>query len=134
MVKEVSSLSNKRLKRKQNDYKVKFVSAETRDISGLTIRKDKTLYVLLLGGIIFMIGVAQGAYWNHRRIWIQKGTGNELLIAGHTNKNWFKLKQGTGSSERLCSIYLPIQIGKTRKLFWKIRKGTNHNGTCSVKR
>ena len=27
-----------------NDYKVKFVSAETRDISGLTIRKDKTLY------------------------------------------------------------------------------------------
>ena len=25
-----------------NDYKVNFVSAETRDISGLTIRKDKT--------------------------------------------------------------------------------------------
>ena len=63
-----------------NDYKVNFVSAETRDISGLTIRKDKTLYVLLLGGIIFMIGVAQGSYWNHRRIWIQKGTDNELVL------------------------------------------------------
>ena len=79
-----------------NDYKVKFVSAETRDISGLTIRKDKTLYVLLLGGIIFMIGVAQGAYWNHRRIWIQKGPDNGLVLAGHTNKNWFYLETGTG--------------------------------------
>lgn len=76
-----------------NDYKVNFVSAETRDISGLTIRKDKTLYILLLGGIIFMIGVTQGSYWNHRRIWIQKGSDKELLLAGHTNKNWFSLKK-----------------------------------------
>ncbi|MCM3711075.1 cytochrome c biogenesis protein ResB [Sporosarcina luteola] len=76
-----------------NDYEVKFVSAETRDITGLVVRKDKTLYLLLLGGIIFMIGVAQGSYWNHRRIWIQKGDGNELVLAGHTNKNWFSLKK-----------------------------------------
>ncbi|MCM3638219.1 cytochrome c biogenesis protein ResB [Sporosarcina luteola] len=76
-----------------NDYEVKFVSAETRDITGLVVRKDKTLYLLLLGGIIFMIGVAQGSYWNHRRIWIQKGEGNELVLAGHTNKNWFGLKK-----------------------------------------
>ncbi|ARK24121.1 cytochrome C biogenesis protein [Sporosarcina sp. P37] len=76
-----------------NDYKVNFVSAETRDITGLVVRKDKTLYILLLGGIIFMVGVAQGSYWNHRRIWIQKGEGNLLLVAGHTNKNWFGLKK-----------------------------------------
>ncbi len=81
------------LETEENDYKVKFVSAETRDISGLTVRKDKTLYLLLLGGIIFMIGVSQGSYWNHRRIWIQKGSGDELLVAGHTNKNWFSLKK-----------------------------------------
>jgi len=76
-----------------NDYKVNFLSAETRDMSGLTVRKDKTLYVLLLGGIIFMIGVTMGSYWNHRRMWIQKGEGNQLLIASHTNKNWFYLKK-----------------------------------------
>ncbi|HEX5564076.1 MAG TPA: cytochrome c biogenesis protein ResB, partial [Sporosarcina sp.] len=81
------------LETQENAYKVKFVSAETRDISGLTIRKDKTLYVLLLGGLIFMIGVIQGSYWNHRRIWIQKGEGDELLVAAHTNKNWFSLKK-----------------------------------------
>ncbi|WP_432359119.1 cytochrome c biogenesis protein ResB [Sporosarcina sp. UB5] len=77
----------------ENAYAVKFVSAETRDISGLTIRKDKSLYVLLLGGLIFMIGVIQGSYWNHRRIWVQKGEGDNLLIAAHTNKNWFSLKK-----------------------------------------
>ena len=61
------------LETEENDYKANFISAETRDISGLTIRKDRTLYMLLLGGIVFMIGVSQGSYWNHRRIWIQKG-------------------------------------------------------------
>lgn len=81
------------LETEENDYKVNFVSAETRHISGMTIRKDKTLYLLLIGGIIFMIGVTQGSYWNHRRIWVQKGEGNEMLIAGHTNKNWFSLKK-----------------------------------------
>ena len=77
----------------ENDYKANFLSAETRDISGLTIRKDRTLYMLLLGGIVFMIGVSQGSYWNHRRIWIQKGNENEILLAGHTNKNWFSLRK-----------------------------------------
>ncbi len=83
----------KTLESEENDYKVNFLSAETRDISGLTVRKDRTLYILLLGGIIFMIGVVQGSYWHHRRIWIQKGSSNELIIAGHTNKNWFSLKK-----------------------------------------
>lgn len=78
----------------ENDYQVKFLAADTHDMSGLTIRKDKTLYLLLVGGIIFMIGVAQGSYWQHRRVWIQKDekTG-ELLLAGHTNKNWFSLRK-----------------------------------------
>lgn len=77
----------------ENINKVAFVNAEMRHMSGLTIRKDKTLYILLVGGIIFMIGVSMGSYWNHRRIWIQKGEGNEMLLASHTNKNWFYLKK-----------------------------------------
>ena len=77
----------------ENDFKVNFVSTETRNVSGMTIRKDKTLYILLAGGIIFLIGVAQGSYWNHRRIWVQKADGNQMYIASHTNKNWFSLKR-----------------------------------------
>ncbi len=76
-----------------NDYKLAFQSVETRDVSGLTVRKDRTLPILGLGGLIFMIGVAQGMYFNHRRFWIQQTADGEIMLAGHTNKNWFGLKK-----------------------------------------
>ncbi|MGM0897464.1 MAG: cytochrome c biogenesis protein ResB [Bacillota bacterium] len=76
-----------------NEYKLAFQSVETRDASGLTVRKDRTLPILGLGGLIFMIGVAQGMYFNHRRFWIQQQADGSILLAGHTNKNWFGLKK-----------------------------------------
>ena len=76
----------------KNEYKMKFKGVITKNVSGLTVRKDQTIWVIILGGIIFMIGVIQGAYWNHRRIWIQQKNG-EVWIAAHTNKNWFGLKR-----------------------------------------
>lgn len=75
-----------------NEYKMAFSGIETKNVSGLTVRKDSTLWAIILGGIIFMIGVVQGAYWNHRRIWIQNKNG-EVWVAGHTNKNWYGLKR-----------------------------------------
>lgn len=77
----------------ENKYKLEFQNVETRDVSGLTIRKDKTLWVLALGGLIFMIGVAQGSYWNHRRIWIQETKDGRFAVAAHTNKNWLSVKK-----------------------------------------
>ncbi|MGX9133792.1 cytochrome c biogenesis protein ResB [Rummeliibacillus sp. JY-2-4R] len=74
-------------------YKMKFASIDTRNVSGLTIRKDKTLPILLLGGIIFMIGVVTGSYWSHRRLWLQKTNDGRMLLAAHTNKNWFSMKK-----------------------------------------
>lgn len=71
-----------------NKYKMTFAGIETRNVTGLTVRKDLTLWILALGGTIFMIGVIQGMYWNHRRIWLQRIDG-EWWIAGHTNKNWY---------------------------------------------
>ncbi|MGG2988776.1 cytochrome c biogenesis protein ResB [Geobacillus stearothermophilus] len=74
-----------------NKYKMAFAGFETRNVSGLTVRRDFTLWILGVGGAIFMIGLIQGMYWNHRRIWVQRVNG-ELWIAAHTNKNWFGLK------------------------------------------
>lgn len=39
-----------------------------------------------------MIGVSQGMYWQHRRIWINT-EGEGILLAAHTNKNWTGLKR-----------------------------------------
>jgi len=75
-----------------NKYKMAFKAVETKNVSGLTVRKDSTLWFLGIGGLIFMIGVAQGAYWNHRRIWIRR-IGDKVWVAGHTNKNWHGLKR-----------------------------------------
>lgn len=77
----------------ENTYKMKFMSVETRDNSGLVIRKDRTLPFLFIGGIIFMIGVAIGSYWNHRRLWIQELADGQVIMAAHVNKNWFSMKK-----------------------------------------
>ncbi|WP_217585400.1 cytochrome c biogenesis protein ResB [Lentibacillus saliphilus] len=76
----------------ENDYRVELIDAEMHNVSGLTVRRDYTLPLFGLGAAIFMIGVMQGMYWQHRRIWVNvKGDG--VLLAGHTNKNWFGLKK-----------------------------------------
>ncbi|EKN69649.1 ResB family protein [Neobacillus bataviensis LMG 21833] len=75
-----------------NTYKMAFKGIETKNVSGFTVRKDSSLWAIILGGILFMIGVIQGAYWNHRRIWIQNKNG-QVWIAAHTNKNWYGIKR-----------------------------------------
>ncbi|MCU9613748.1 cytochrome c biogenesis protein ResB [Caldibacillus lycopersici] len=74
----------------ENTYKMAFQSVETVNYSGLTVRKDLTLGIISVGGIIFLLGVAQGSFWQHRRIWINQSKG-QVAIAAHTNKNWFTL-------------------------------------------
>ncbi|AMO84908.1 Cytochrome c biogenesis protein CcsB [Solibacillus isronensis B3W22] len=76
-----------------NIYKMKFSNVETRHMSGLTIRYDRTIPILIVGGIIFMIGVVIGSYWNHRRIWIEQLADGTIRMAAHTNKNWFSMKK-----------------------------------------
>ncbi len=90
----------------ETQYKLKFENVETGFATVLTVRKDLTLWVLALGGLIFMIGVIQGAYWNHRRIWIQKN-GDKLYVAAHTNKNWFGIKREINEVLEGTSIPLP---------------------------
>lgn len=72
----------------ENEYKVALDGYQMRDVTGLTVRRDYTLPIISLGGLVFMIGVIQGMYWQHRRIWLHPKE-NGLLIAAHTNKNWY---------------------------------------------
>ncbi|MDM5247146.1 MULTISPECIES: cytochrome c biogenesis protein ResB [unclassified Lysinibacillus] len=77
----------------ENKYRMKFAGAETRDLANFTVRKDSTVPILFLGGIIFMIGVVIGSYWNHRRLWIQVEPDGRVLMAAHVNKNMFSMKK-----------------------------------------
>lgn len=77
------------------------------DISGLMVRKDKAVPLIYFGSFIFMIGVAMGFFWQHRRIWLQFH-GTRVMLAGHTNKNWYGLKQEAGAM--IEQAKLPIAI------------------------
>lgn len=90
----------------ENTYKLAFSGVETKDVTALTVRKDLTLWILFTGGIIFMIGVVQGSYWNHRRIWIKKNQDG-ILIAGHTNKNWHGIKKDIKKVIESTPLYEP---------------------------
>lgn len=76
----------------ENKFKMAFQDMKTRNATGLTVRLDRTIGIIIAGGILFMFGVIQGMYWNHRRIWIRKN-GNDIVVAAHTNKNWYGLKR-----------------------------------------
>ncbi|WP_433742926.1 cytochrome c biogenesis protein ResB [Falsibacillus pallidus] len=91
----------------KNEYKMSFAGIDTRNVSALSVKKDLTLWVIAIGGIIFMIGVIQGAYWNHRRIWLQRKDG-KVLVSGHTNKNWFGLKKDIAYVLNETSIAEPV--------------------------
>lgn len=73
-------------------YGLKIEMPDLVDISGLNVRTDKALPLIFFGSFVFMIGVSMGFFWQHRRIWVQLQEGN-VLIAGHTNKNWFGLRK-----------------------------------------
>ncbi|QKS71050.1 cytochrome c biogenesis protein ResB [Paenalkalicoccus suaedae] len=75
----------------ENDHTIRMADFELVDVTGLTVRRDHTLPVLIAGGAIFMVGLIQGSYWHHRRIWVQRKNG-KVMIAGHANKNWHALK------------------------------------------
>lgn len=75
-----------------NIYDIKLAGFDMTNASGLLVRQEKSLWIYMLGGIIFMIGVTMGSYWQHRRVWARVQDG-ELYIGAHTNKNWFGLRR-----------------------------------------
>ncbi|WP_085991994.1 cytochrome c biogenesis protein ResB [Oceanobacillus senegalensis] len=77
----------------ENDYKLGIQDFEMHDVSGLTFKYDRSLPFFGIGATIFMIGVIQGMYWQHRRIWINRTKDGNVLMAAHTNKNWFGIKK-----------------------------------------
>ena len=98
----------------ETDYKMAFKDISTLNSTALIVRKDLTLWILALGGAIFMIGVIQGSYWNHRRVWLQR-LNDDILIAGHTNKNWHSLKNEIAAIVKDTSIPEPIDQQDEKK-------------------
>ncbi|WP_027408658.1 cytochrome c biogenesis protein ResB [Anoxybacteroides tepidamans] len=109
-----------------NKYKMAFAGIDTRNVSALTVRRDFTLWILGVGGAIFMIGVVQGMYWNHRRIWLKRLDG-EVLLAAHTNKNWYGLKNEIQTVIAGTGLMMPIDQTEAEKK--EVQGGNGHGAT-----
>jgi cytochrome c biogenesis protein len=77
---------------KQNRYAVDLEQIHTVNASGLMVRIDKSLPVILSGGVITMVGLVLGFYWQHRRVWVRVVDG-VCYLGAHTNKNWYSLRR-----------------------------------------
>ncbi|WP_134683251.1 cytochrome c biogenesis protein ResB [Brevibacillus migulae] len=78
------------------------------DITGLMVRKDKAVPFIYFGAFIFMVGVVMGSYWQHRRIWVHR-EDQRILMAGHTNKNWFGIRREMEHVIKALEIPILIQ-------------------------
>ncbi|MBT9281929.1 MAG: cytochrome c biogenesis protein ResB [Hydrogenibacillus schlegelii] len=73
-------------------FKYKLAGFDLRNRSGLSVRIDRGLPAVYAASAIVVLGLFMGFYFQHRRIWIRR-EGETLLVAAHTNKNWFGLKK-----------------------------------------
>lgn len=107
---------------KQNKYKIGIVDFDVHYVSGITVRRDHTLPFFIIGAAIFMIGVIQGMYWQHRRIWINPKDGS-LLLAAHTNKNWFGIKKEIEKAIEGTSIQMVVDQEEEKEAEENAREG-----------
>ncbi|MGB0088067.1 MAG: cytochrome c biogenesis protein ResB, partial [Planifilum fulgidum] len=77
---------------KENRYKIELEKIQTVNQSGLIVRQQKGTPIIFAGAVIFVIGLAIGFYWQHRRVWIRWKEGI-LYLGAHTNKNWFGFRR-----------------------------------------
>ncbi|WP_432776929.1 cytochrome c biogenesis protein ResB [Brevibacillus gelatini] len=93
-------------------FNLTFQKPDLVDISGLNVRIDKAVPLIYFGSFIFMIGVVMGFFWQHRRIWVQT-QDRTVLLAAHTNKNWFGLRREVDGL--VDQLQLPVTIEEKTK-------------------
>jgi len=98
--------------KKVSRYGLKIEMPDLIDITGLNVRVDKALPLIYFGSFVFMVGVVMGFFWQHRRIWVQIQEG-KVLIAAHTNKNWYGLRQELQGV--LDQLNLPVKVEENSK-------------------
>lgn len=75
-----------------NKYNIQLAGFNMVNTAGLMIRVEKSLPIYLIGGVISMIGLVMGFYWQHRRVWVRI-KDDILYVGAHTSKNWFALRR-----------------------------------------
>lgn len=91
-----------------NKYSINLVSGDSGVQTGLMIMIDRSYPYLIIASLIVVLGLVQGLYFQHRRVWLKYENG-ALFVAAHTNKNWFGLRRELERMAKETSIELPLE-------------------------
>ncbi|MEX2460730.1 MAG: cytochrome c biogenesis protein ResB [Paenibacillaceae bacterium] len=98
---------------RENVYKANFKDLKTVNTSGIKISMNKGMSIIWTGAAIFMIGIAMGLYWQHRRIWLLFEDGI-VFMGAHTNKGWVGIRKDIALITKEADLHITddqIQIG-----------------------
>jgi cytochrome c biogenesis protein len=71
-------------------YKVQVTRTETAQYTGLQVKRDPGVWIVYLGFIVMVLGVAMTYYSCHRKIWFHATPGKattQIVVAGRAGKN-----------------------------------------------
>lgn len=72
------------------DYQVKVIDMNKRSYTGLQVKKDPGVWLVLLGFVTLLMGMGMSFYSSHRKLWVWVEGGNpttRIVLAGRSNKN-----------------------------------------------
>ncbi len=92
----------------ENKHTVNLVAGESGVQTGLMIMIDRSYPYLITASFIVVLGLVQGLYFQHRRVWLRYENGT-LYVAAHTNKNWFGLRRELDRIVKQTNVELPLE-------------------------
>ncbi|NWG03953.1 MAG: cytochrome c biogenesis protein ResB [Syntrophaceae bacterium] len=75
--------------RRGDEFTLTFEGISSKEYTGLQVTKDPGVWVVWTGCGLMILGLIISFFFSHQRIWVRipKGQGEEIVLAGSTNKN-----------------------------------------------
>ena len=72
-----------------NDFILTFEGVTPKEYTGLQVTKDPGVWIVWAGSGLMIFGLIVSFFFSHQRVWIKisKSSGQEIILAGSTNKN-----------------------------------------------
>jgi cytochrome c biogenesis protein len=72
-----------------NDFILTFEEVISKEYTGLQVTKDPGVWIVWVGSGLMTFGLIVSFFFSHQKVWIRipKGSGQEIILAGSTNKN-----------------------------------------------
>ena len=90
----------------KSDVAITLEEVTSKEYTGLQVAKDPGVWIVWIGSGLMIFGLLVSFFFSHQRIWIRipKGSGQEIVLAGSTNKNRVGFEKTFGQLvEGVCS-------------------------------